>query len=99
MTNPPTAPATPAAAPPLVDARQAAAPPPLLVPAAEAARLCGVGRTLWLQLASAGRVPMPVHLGRRTLWRREELAAWCAAGLPGRDRWIALQESHTRSGA
>ena len=66
--------------------------PPLLVDAHEAAALCGIGRTLWLQLASAGRVPMPVRLGRRVLWRREELAAWTEAGCPGRDRWTALRE-------
>lgn len=81
----------PPAAPPAPAAGRA--PPPLLVDAREAARLCGVGRTLWLQLASAGRVPMPVRLGRRTLWRCRGpggLAEWVAAGCPGRDRWQAM---------
>lgn len=72
--------------------------PPLLVDTKEAARLSGVGRTLWLQLASAGRVPLPVRLGRRVLWRRDELADWIEAGCPGRDRWIALREK-TRGSA
>jgi len=77
-----------------------AAPPPLLVDARAAAALCGIGRTLWLQLASAGRVPMPIRLGRRTLWRRDELAAWVEAGCPGRDRWQAMTEmAKTRGGA
>jgi predicted DNA-binding transcriptional regulator AlpA len=80
----------PAAAPPLV------APPPLLVDARAAARLCGIGRTLWLQLASAGRVPAPVRLGRRTLWNREELILWCNAKCPGRDRWQAMVDSANR---
>lgn len=66
-------------------------PTPLLVDAAEAARLCGVARSSWWRLVSSGRTPTPVRLGRRTLWRAAELAAWCAAGCPGRDRWQALQ--------
>jgi len=65
-------------------------PAPLLVDAREAAALCGIGRSLWLGLHSAGRVPLPVRLGRRVLWRREELADWIAAGCPGRDRWQAM---------
>ncbi|MCX5654217.1 MAG: hypothetical protein NTY65_06175 [Planctomycetota bacterium] len=85
------APTTPALCPP--------AAPPLLVSAATAARLAGIGRTLWLQLHSSGRVPLPVRLGRRVLWRREELAAWIAAGCPGRDRWQAMKENRTRGGA
>ena len=73
-------------------------PQALLIDAAGAARLCGIGRTLWLQMASAGRVPMPIRLGRRTLWQREELAAWTKAGCPGRDRWTAIWEkTHGRA--
>ena len=76
----------------LPDARQGAAPPPLLVPAVEAARLCGVSRASWWAYCSAGRVPSPIRLCGRTLWRREELVGWIRAGCPGRDRWIALRE-------
>jgi predicted DNA-binding transcriptional regulator AlpA len=76
----------------MIETAPAAQVTPLLVDAREAAALCGIGRTLWLQLASAGRVPMPVRLGRRTLWRAEELAEWVAAGCPARDRWTALRE-------
>jgi predicted DNA-binding transcriptional regulator AlpA len=83
-----------------VDARQAAArpaaAPPLLVSAAEAARLCGVCRAHWLRMHSAGRVPAPVRLGRRTLWAAEELADWIAAGCPGRDVWETLKEARRR---
>lgn len=64
--------------------------PSLLVSAAEAARLCGLGRTAWYGLLSSGRCPAPVRLGGRVLWRRDELAAWIAAGCPARERWDAL---------
>ena len=76
--------------------------PPLLVDAKEAARLCGVGRSLWLQLNSSGRTPAPIRLGRRTLWISQGpggLTEWVAAGCPGRDRWQAMKENRTRGGA
>lgn len=63
------------------------APAPLLVPAETAARLCGIAESTWWSLHSAGRVPLPVRLGSRTLWRAAELAAWIDAGCPSRDRW------------
>jgi len=61
----------------------------LLVDSTEASRLCGISRTMWWSLHSAGRVPMPVRLGRRTLWSVEELRGWIAAGCPPRERWLA----------
>ncbi len=54
-----------------------------------AAGLCGVSRSHFLALHSAGKVPLPVRLGRRTLWRTSELDAWIQAGCPARDRWQA----------
>ena len=55
---------------------------PLLVRADEVARMMGVSeRTLW-RLASAGRVPQPVRIGRNTRWRRAEVADWIAKGCP-----------------
>lgn len=70
------------------------APTPLLLDAKDAARLCGVSARTWWSLHAAGRCPLPVRLNRRTLWRRDELAAWIAAGCPARDRW-----ENTRKGA
>lgn len=57
-------------------------PAPLLVDAKAAARLCGVSRAHFWAMHSAGKVPLPVRLGRRTLWRTAELADWTAAGCP-----------------
>lgn len=60
---------------------------PLLIDAVEAARLCGVGRTMWLTLHNSGKCPLPIRLGRRTLWRVEELRRWVAEGCQSRDVW------------
>jgi len=65
---------------------------PLLVAAPEAARLCGVSRSQWWKLHSAGKVPMPVYLGSKNpRWRVQELRSWLAAGAPDRSTWQRLR--------
>ncbi len=66
-------------------------PAPLLLGAKAAAKLCGVSARTWWALHSAGKTPLPVRLGRRTLWRAAELADWCKAGCPSRDRWHTMK--------
>jgi len=63
---------------------------PLLLSANQAALLLGIGKSLLWAMNSAGKIPMPVKLGRRTLWRREELQEWVSAGCPSRDKWQSL---------
>ena len=65
----------------------------LLINARAAARLCSVGRSTWQRLDSAGKVPKPVKLGRRSLWNREEIIAWVRAGCPHRHQWDNLKKS------
>ena len=67
------------------------APAPLLLDGKAAAKLCGISRSHFLAMHSAGKVPLPVRLGRRTLWRAAELAAWIEARCPVRDRWQAMK--------
>jgi predicted DNA-binding transcriptional regulator AlpA len=69
---------------------------PLLVPAQVAGPICGVSKATWWRLHAAGKVPAPVRLGGRTLWRRAELVAFCEAGCPDRKTWDALKA--TRKG-
>lgn len=68
---------------------------PLLADAKAAARLCGgISVRTWWALNSAGKTPLPVRLGRRTLWKIEGpdgLTAWVAAGCPARDRWHGMR--------
>ena len=67
---------------------------PLLLSADEGARLVGVGRSLWWSMHSSVRLgPLPIKLGRRTLWRRDELTQWVEAGCPARVKWLAISEA------
>ena len=61
---------------------------PLLLSAPDAAKLLGVGSSHFWSLHSGGRLgPLPVKLGRRTLWSRADLEGWVASGCPSRKQW------------
>lgn len=64
---------------------------PGLVDARGAASFCGVSRAHWMAMHSAGRVPLPIHLGRRRLWSVADLGNWIAADCPERADWEALK--------
>ena len=56
-------------------------PEPLLVPAVEAARLCGISEASWYRLKSVGKLPAHVKLGGRVLWSVTDLrlfVSWVA---------------------
>ena len=57
----------------------------------QAAMVCGCSLRQWDRLAASQRTPAPVYLGRRRRWRRTELEAWAAAGLPDRRAWETLR--------
>lgn len=64
---------------------------PLLVDANGLSPLLSAGvRTIrtWDQL---GKIPEPVKLGGRVLWRVREIRRWIAAGCPPRDQWAAIK--------
>lgn len=63
----------------------------LLVDAVSAASLCGISRSQWFKLTSAGKTPAPVRLGGSVRWNRRELEQWTAAGCPPRERWDAMR--------
>ena len=61
----------------------------LLVNIDQAAKLIGVGRTLFYSMHSTGQLgPVPIRFGRRILWRVDELKRWVQAGCPKRHQWI-----------
>lgn len=64
---------------------------PLAVPAIEAARLCGVSVAMWWKMKNSARCPAPVRIGRRLLWRVDELRQWMAQGCPPASRFKADQ--------
>ncbi|MHC4068751.1 MAG: helix-turn-helix transcriptional regulator [Planctomycetota bacterium] len=60
----------------------------LLLSAEDAAKLLGIGRSHFYGLHSSGRLgPLPVKLGRRSLWSRMDLEFWVSAGCPARGKW------------
>lgn len=59
----------------------------LLVSAERAAGLLSVSKAHLFRSVSCGRIPQPVRLGRRSLWRTQELRAWLAAGCPPMSKW------------
>ena len=77
--------ATVASAIPLGDA--------LLTSARVAGSMCGRSEASWWRDRAADRIPAPVKLGGRTLWRVEEIRRWVEAGCPPRRTWDALQGS------
>ena len=64
---------------------------PLVVGLEDAARLCGISRSKWCSMKSAGQTPFPVHLGRRVVWPVSELKAWLEAGAPPGLKWRQMK--------
>src|SRR6516225_1714104 len=63
----------------------------LLVPANVAGPLCGRSEASWWRDHAAKRIPAPIRLGGRTLWRVQELREWVEAGCPDRKTWEAIR--------
>ena len=70
----------------------------LLIPDTAAAALAGVSRAHWHRLRAAGKIPAPVKLGRKVLWRRAEIIAWIEAGCPDSRTWDAMRAAAGRRG-
>ena len=64
---------------------------PLLVAAEDAAKLLGLSRRTFERLLGTGRIPRPLRLGRRRLWRVAELQAWTDGDCPSRERWDIMR--------
>jgi predicted DNA-binding transcriptional regulator AlpA len=60
--------------------------------------MCGRSEASWWRDHAAGRIPAPIKLGGRTLWRVEELRRWVEAGCPARRIWETLQANDKRKG-
>ncbi len=69
---------------------------PALLNYKQSAQLCGIKKSLWYSLNSSGKIPRPVRLGRRTLWARDELLEWIAAGWPSHEKWEKIKENRKK---
>jgi predicted DNA-binding transcriptional regulator AlpA len=66
---------------------------PLLLSGNEIAAVLSVStRSVYSMMSTSTLGPLPIRLGRRTLWRYEELAAWVRAGCPAREVWVKMAQ-------
>lgn len=63
---------------------------PLVVDARRLARLLCCGVRSIRTWDAAGKLPAPIRIGGRFVWRLAEIRAWLAAGAPDRETWAAL---------
>jgi excisionase family DNA binding protein len=65
---------------------------PLLLSAQQTAALLGISRSHFYSMSSCGTLGlMPVRLGERVLYNRNEIEQWIAAGCPCREKWQAMK--------
>ena len=81
---------------PIADAPVIVQVAPLLVGAEDAAKLLGLSRRTFERLLGTGRIPRPIRLGRRRLWRVAELQAWTDSDCPACERWEIMHGSTAR---
>ncbi len=62
---------------------------PLVADAKALAKLLGCGLRTVRTHDAAGKLPAPVRIGGRVVWRLDEIRAWLDAGAPDRDTWAA----------
>jgi len=65
--------------------------PPLAVDAVGLAEMLSLGLRTIRSMDAAGKLPSPLRIGGRVLWRTAEIRAWLAAGAPDRDEWAAIR--------
>ena len=62
--------------------------------AKDAAALLGISRAQLWKLHAAGKLPLPVRLGRKApRWRVDELREWLMAGCPNRQTWQRMRKA------
>ncbi|MBN9518546.1 helix-turn-helix domain-containing protein [bacterium] len=66
-----------------------AADAPLVADAKRLSRLLGVGLRTVRTWDAAGKLPIPLRIGGKVVWRLDELRSWLAAGAPDRAEWTA----------
>ena len=66
----------------------------LLLDAKASACLLGIGERFFWAMHSTGELgPLPIKLGKRTLWSRFELEEWVRCRCPQREAWVSREET------
>ncbi len=68
-------------------------PLPLVADARRLAEMLSAGVRTVRTWHAARKLPAPVRIGGRVVWRIDEIQAWLAAGAPSRDEWEARRSS------
>lgn len=69
----------------------------LLLSDVQAARMCGISRSVLHRLRAAHKwPPASVRLGRAVRYRRDEVERWVAAGCPDAATWRAMQSQNCK---
>ena len=63
---------------------------PLVADARRLAKLLCAGVRTVRTWDAAGKLPAPIRIGGRVVWRVREIRAWLAAGAPNRETWAAM---------
>ena len=63
--------------------------PPLVVDARRLAKFLCAGLRTVRSWDAAGKLPAPIHIGGKVVWRVDEIRDWLAAGAPRRAEWQA----------
>lgn len=63
---------------------------PLVADARRLARLLCCGLRTVRTWDAAGKLPAPLRVGGRVVWRLAEIRAWLRAGAPDRETWAAI---------
>lgn len=66
---------------------------PLVVDARRLAKLLCCGLRTVRTLDAGGKLPAPIRIGGRVVWRLDEIRAWLAAGAPDRETWAAIRDA------
>ena len=69
---------------------------PLTVDAKRMAGLLGQSLRTIRTWDAAGKLPQPLRIGGRVVWRLEEIRAWIDAGAPLRAEWNARKASRLK---
>lgn len=66
---------------------------PLIVDARRLAKLLCAGIRTVRTWDAAGKLPAPIRIGGRVVWRVAEIRDWLAAGAPDRTAWTAIRSA------
>ncbi len=69
---------------------------PLVVDARRLAQLLCVGIRTVRCWDSSGKLPAPLRIGGRVVWRVDEIQAWLESGAPDREKWSVRRASGSR---